>query len=242
MFTLATEASPRATRNGAVTPHLRRRLRLALGTDYCPKASAWGGSWLSDRPGRPPSRTGPICSGRGAGNGQEAPERDLPGRAQREAGVTVAVGPDGEHLVQLDLPPFEAQLGAGQVHPPYLGRGLAGLGDAGVPVRHQVVAPGGTGPAVVLAKVLLVPRFQPGVLQVGDDPADAGQFPVREDVPVDEATPHPGRVDVVRPGDRVVKHPPAGPQLGAQEAEVGRVVRDPDVLGQPDRADRVEVV
>ena len=45
---------------------------------------------------------------------------------------------------------------------------------------------------------------------------------------------------VVGPGDAVVEQPPAVTQPAAQEPEVRRVVLDADVLGQPDRADRVE--
>ena len=45
---------------------------------------------------------------------------------------------------------------------------------------------------------------------------------------------------VVRAGDGVVEQTALGAQLAVEEGEVGRVVGASDVLGQPDRRDRVE--
>ena len=70
--------------------------------------------------------------------------------------------------------------------------------------------------------------------------AGALQFPVGEHVPVDEAPGPAGRLRVVRPGDAVVEQPARRPQLAEQEREVAGQLGLADVLGQPDRADRVE--
>ena len=66
----------------------------------------------------------------------------------------------------------------------------------------------------------------------------ADQLGVREDVAVQERT---GLGEpVVVPGDAVVEQPALRAQPVADEAEVRRVLLDPDVLGEPDRGDRVE--
>ena len=128
----------------------------------------------------------------------------------------------------------------GHVQPPHPGRALADLGDRLGPVRVQVGGPGGQRLGVVLAQVLLVPHLEAGVVHVRDQVAGSLEFPVGEDVAVDEPARADGGLDVVRPGDAVVQQPPAGPQLPEQEREVGRQVRLADVLGQADRADRVQ--
>lgn len=129
---------------------------------------------------------------------------------------------------------------SGHVQAPYLRGGQAGLGDRLVPALDEVGAPGGKCARVVPAQVLLVLDLQALVLHRSDDRAHAGQLTVREHVAVDEAAPLDAGVQVVLPGDRVVQQPAAGHQPRAQEPEVGRVVAHPDVLGQADRAHRVE--
>ena len=81
--------------------------------------------------------------------------------------------------------------------------------------------------------------LEAGVLRLGDDLADAGQLTVGEDVPVDERAGL--RALVVRAGDAVVEQAALGAELVLEEAEVVRVLPHADVLGEPDRADRVEV-
>ncbi len=81
-------------------------------------------------------------------------------------------------------------------------------------------------------------HLQAGVLASVMIRPGPGQLAVREDVAVEE------RADawrpVVRPGDAVVEQPAPRAEPVAQEREVRRVVADADVLGQADRADRVE--
>ena len=82
-------------------------------------------------------------------------------------------------------------------------------------------------------------HLEPGVLDLADDGAGADQLPVGEHVPVDERAGHHPAV-VARSGDAVVQQPSARNQLVLDEREVRGVLRDADVLGEPDRADRVE--
>ena len=118
--------------------------------------------------------------------------------------------------------------------------GRPDLGDRLVPVLDQVAAPVAQRHRVVVAQVLLVQHLETDVLDLGDDPPGSGELPVGEHVAVDE--PARGRaVPVVVAGDAVVEQQTAGAQLRLQEAEIRRVVRDTDVLGEPDRRDRVEL-
>ena len=87
---------------------------------------------------------------------------------------------------------------------------------------------------VVVAEVFLVQHFEPDVLNLGDDPPGAGELAVGEYVAVDEPA-GVRSVPVVVPSDAVVEQQAAGAQFRLQEAEIRRVVRDTDVLGQPDR-------
>ena len=114
---------------------------------------------------------------------------------------------DREHLVQLDLVGLEAHPRAGHVQAPDPRGALADLGDALVPVVGEVLAPAGQRHRVVLAQVLLVAHLETGVLDLGDDPAGAGQLAVGEDVAVDERA--GVLVAVVRAGDAVVQQPAA---------------------------------
>src|SRR5665809_124451 len=93
-----------------------------------------------------------------------------PRRAERESVLAVVGGAGGEHVVELDLVPFEGEPGPRHVEPPHPGGALTYLRDGVVPVVLQVLAPGGEGERVVAAQVLLVPHLQPGVLHLGDDP------------------------------------------------------------------------
>ena len=143
--------------------------------------------------------------------------------------------------MQLDDVALEPEPRAGHVEPPHPGRALADLGHRLVPVRVEVGAPAGQGHRVVLAQVLLVPHLEPGVVDEGEQVARSFQLAVGEHVAVDETADHPARALVVRPGDAVVQQPSLGPQLAVQEGEVRRQLGPADVLGQPDRADRVEL-
>ena len=82
-------------------------------------------------------------------------------------------------------------------------------------------------------------HLEAGVVHRGDDRAGPVELAVREDVAADEPR-RPRAVACVGPGDAVVEQPPARPQPAAQEREVRRQVGHADVLGEPDRADRVE--
>src|SRR3712207_3237999 len=141
--------------------------------------------------------------------------------------------------MQLYVIALEPDAAARQVEPPGARRTLADLGYALLPVRDEITRPRPTGPGVVLAEILLVLYFEPGVLDLGDDPAGARELTVGEHVAVDERAGLRG--PVVRPSDAVVEQPPAADELVPQRLEVRRVAGDSDVLGQPDRADRVEV-
>jgi len=134
----------------------------------------------------------------------------------------------------------EAEPRARHVQPPHPGGALADLLDRLVPVRVQVRAPGRQGLRVVLAQVLLVPDLEARVVHERDQVAGPLELAVGEDVPVDEPLLADGGLEVVRPGDAVVEQAAAGGQLAVQVGEVGREVVLADVLGQPDRADRVE--
>src|SRR6187200_685713 len=103
-----------------------------------------------------------------------------PGGTEREPGIPVRVGLDGEHLVQLDLVALERQPRPGHVEPPDLRGALTHLAHALVPVGLEVLAPALEGQRVVLAEVLLVAHLEPEVLDLGDDPAGAGQLAVGE--------------------------------------------------------------
>ena len=116
---------------------------------------------------------------------------------------------------------------------------LADLGDAGVPVVDEVLAPSGERQCVVLAQVLLVAHLETDVLDLGDDATRTGELPVGEDVPVDESA-CLGTASVVRTGDAVVEQTPTFTQLALEELEVRRVVSDADVLGQADGRHCVE--
>ncbi len=134
----------------------------------------------------------------------------------------------------------EAEPRARHVQPPHPGGALADLLDRLVPVRVQVRAPGRQGLRVVLAQVLLVPDLEARVVHERDQVAGPLELAVGEDVPVDEPLLADGGLEVVRPGDAVIEQPAAGVQLAVQVREIGREVVLADVLGQPDRADRVE--
>ncbi len=92
----------------------------------------------------------------------------------------------------------------------------------------------------MLAQVLRLPDLESGVVHLRDQVPRAFELPVREHVAVDEPVGDPGRGTVVRPGDAVVQQPAARVELAVQEAEVAGKLGLADVLGEPDRADRVE--
>src|SRR5579871_5685548 len=93
----------------------------------------------------------------------------------------------------------------------------------------------------MLAEVLLVPNLKAVVVHDAREPARALKLPVREDIAVDEAVPVDGRAGVIGAGDAVVQHPAALPQLAVEELEVTGDIGLADVLGDADRANRVEV-
>src|SRR4029077_2371860 len=72
-------------------------------------------------------------------------------------------------------------------------------------------------------------------------PARAFKLAVGGDVAVDEAVLVDGRAGVVGAGDAVIQHPAALLQLAVEELEVAGDIGLADVLGDADRADRVEV-
>lgn len=119
---------------------------------------------------------------------------------------------DGEDLVQLNDVAFEAQSRPGHVETPDTCGAFTDLGDAGIPVVDEVLAPSGEGECVVLAQILLVPHLESDVLDFGDDASGAGEFAVGEDVPVDEAA-CACLTLVVGPGDAVVQQPAASRSL-----------------------------
>src|ERR1022692_4204932 len=168
------------------------------------------------------------------------PGQRFPVGAQRHAGLAGSFEPDAEYLVQLDLIPLETEPRACHVQPPDPRRGRPDLGDRLAPVRVQVGAPAGQGHRVVLAQILLMPDLETRVVHPRDQVAGTFEFTVREDVAVDESFLNDPRPGVVRPGDAVVQQPAARHQLAVQELEVARQLRLADVLGQADRADRVE--
>lgn len=92
----------------------------------------------------------------------------------------------------------------------------------------------------MVTQILLVQHLQANVLDLGDDLPRPGQLPVGEDVAVDEIS-CDGRGSIVRPGNAMVEQQAAGLQSRLQKPEVSGIVRDADVLGQPDRRDRVEL-
>ena len=110
---------------------------------------------------------------------------------------------------------------------------------AAIPVLDQVAAPVAQGHRVVMPEVLRVQNFEPNVLDLGGDASGAGQLSVREHVAVGESTREGGRLVVVA-GDAVIEQQTAGAQLRLEEAEIGRVIPDADVLGQSDRRNGVE--
>ncbi len=142
--------------------------------------------------------------------------------------------------MQLDVVGVEAEPRACHVQPPHPGGALPDLLDRLVPVRVQVRAPGRQGPRVVLPQILLVPDLETGVVHERDQVTGSLELAVGEDVPVDEPALTDGGLGVVRPGDAVVEEAAAGLQLAEQVREVGREVGLAHVLGQADRADRVE--
>src|SRR4051794_5212854 len=93
---------------------------------------------------------------------------------------------------------------------------------------------------VVQPQVLLVLHLQPRLLELLDQPADTGQLAVREDVAADEAAARDRLAVVVRAGDAVVEKSRTWVELAGQEGRVRRELRDADVLGETDGADRVE--
>ena len=164
----------------------------------------------------------------------------LPVGPQRHARRPVLAEPHAEDLVQLDLVALEAEPRPGHVQPPDPGRALADLGDRLVPVLVQVRAPAGQRLGVVLAQVLLVPDLEARVVHQRDQVAGRLELAVGEHVPVDEPVRPPGGLGAVGTGDAVVQQPPLRLQLAVQEREVAGQLGLADVLGQPDRADRVE--
>src|SRR6188472_4158913 len=75
-----------------------------------------------------------LMSGRLSANATDAE-----GVTQRVAGGAAVGRTRCQHLVQLDAVALEAERRARHVEAPHLGDGQAGVGDAGVPVGHQVV-------------------------------------------------------------------------------------------------------
>src|SRR5450759_362367 len=159
---------------------------------------------------------------------------------QRVRALAEIIGPGGEDLMQLDAIAFKGQPGAGHVQPPDSRRRQVNFGDAFVPVFFEVLAPASQGTSVVHPQVLLMLHLEAGVLHRAHDVAGAGELPVREDVLADEAALAQPGVAVVRSGDAVVEQLATGTQPGPQEAKVGRVVVDANVLDQPDGAHGVE--
>ena len=136
--------------------------------------------------------------------------------------------------------PVETEPRTGHVKAPDPGGTGPDFGDGFLPVRVQVRAPGGERHRVVLAEVFLVPDLKPGVGHQRNQVAGTLQLAVREDVAVDETALTGGGLDVVRPGDAVIQQAALRPELAEQEREVIRKLPHADVLGEPDRADRVE--
>src|SRR5260221_359504 len=164
----------------------------------------------------------------------------LPVGAERNAGPAGGAQLDPENLVQLDLVAVEPQPRPGHIEPPDPGGSLTDLGNGLLPVLVKVGAPGGKGERVVLPQVLRVPDLEAGIVQVGDQVSGAFQLAVGEDVPVDEPIGDPRGAAVVRPGDAVIQQPAARIELAVKETEVAGKLRLADVLGEPDRTDRVE--
>jgi tetratricopeptide (TPR) repeat protein len=167
--------------------------------------------------------------------------RGLPVWAQRHAGRAVLLQLDTKDLVELNSVAVEAQLRTSHVEPPDAGGAHADLLNRFLPVRVQVGAPGSERLGVMLAQVLLVADLETVVVHLADEPARALELAVGKDVTVDEPFPVDRRAGVVRAGDAVVEHPAADLQLAVEEREVAGNVGLADVLGDADRADRVEV-
>src|SRR5208283_3717117 len=85
------------------------------------------------------------------------------------------------------------------------------------------------------------PDLEALVVHQGYQVAGPLQLAVGEDVPVDEPAFAGGGLGVVRAGDAVVEQAPPGAELAVEEREIARQLALADVLGQPDRADRVEL-
>src|SRR5258708_12650184 len=85
-----------------------------------------------------------------------------------------------------------------------------------------------------------MPDLEARIVHLRDQVSGPFQFAVGEDVPVDESVGDSRGPAVVRPGDAVIQQPAARVELAVEETEVTGKLRLADVLGQPDRADRVE--
>src|SRR6266446_2673349 len=177
---------------------------------------------------------------RGSAGTESAGGHWLPVGAEGHAGLAVGGQLDAQYLVQLDLVAVEPQPRPGHIEPPDPGGSLTDLGNGLLPVLVKVGAPGGKSARVVLPQILRVPDLEAGIVQLGDQVSGAFQLAVGEDVPVDEPIGDPRGPAVVRPGDAVIQQPAARIELAVKETEVAGKLRFADVLGQPDRADRVE--
>ena len=93
----------------------------------------------------------------------------------------------------------------------------------------------------MLAQVLLVTDLESGGVHDAHDVSRAGELAVGEDVTVDEAVLVVTLLAVIGTRDRVIEHATERLELGVRECEVRRVVLATDVLGEPDRADGVEL-
>src|SRR5580693_1181829 len=255
----ATTSAPNSTawaasRSGfpppAARPATRNRsgLRLMTSAAWVPMDPVEPRMTISRGPGcaasigllsRIPGEAGNRTRGRPVLHGDRDPPW-LPVGAQRHAGGAAGGQPDAQHLVQLDLVALETEPGSGHVQPPDPGGARPDISHRLVVVRVQVRAPGGEGLRIVLAQVLLVPYLEAGVVHARDQVPGALELPVREHVAVDEPTAAAGRLGAIGPGDAVVEQPAARLELAVQEGEVARQVVLADVLGQPDRAHRVE--
>src|SRR5271165_371385 len=88
--------------------------------------------------------------------------------------------------MNLDAVQIEAYARDGHIQAPHAGAALADLADRLLPVALQVLTPLAQRHRVVLAQVLLVAHLEAVVVHRADDGAEALEFPVGEDVAIDE--------------------------------------------------------
>ena len=145
---------------------------------------------------------------------------------------------DPERLVELQAVVVESVDRARHVQQPDPRSALADEPHRLVPLLLEVRDPVPQCLRVVLAQVLDVADFEPDALHCRNRVGEVDEFAVGEHVPADERPRRdPGTADR---GNGMVEHPTSVAEQAVQLGEVAAHVLCADVLGHPDRRDRVE--